>query len=87
MEEYYKEPERGYTKNIISLFNALKEENCQNPYGPAERQFGGNGSYGNGGAMRISPAALFSMKWKPEEADVSQKSGVGLTICSLFSTA
>ena len=70
VEEFFRQPDRGYGGNVIGVFNALKQENCQNPYGPAERQFDGNGSYGNGGAMRISPAALFAIKRQPEEVDV-----------------
>jgi len=70
VDEFWREPNRGYGGNVISVFDALKRENCKNPYGPAERQFDGNGSYGNGGAMRISPAALFSIKRQPEEVDV-----------------
>lgn len=69
VDEFWREPNRGYGGNVISVFDALKRENCKNPYGPAERQFDGNGSYGNGGAMRISPAALFSIKRQPEEVD------------------
>ena len=71
VEEYYKEPNRGYGGNVITVFKSLQRENCQNPYGPAEEQFDGKGSYGNGGAMRISPGALFAIKRKPEEVDVS----------------
>ena len=66
-----KEPNRGYGGNVVTVFESLKQENCQNPYGPAERQFDGKGSYGNGGAMRISPGALFTIKRKPEEVDVN----------------
>jgi len=32
------------------------------PFQPAKQQFDGQGSYGNGGAMRICPAALFAFK-------------------------
>jgi len=65
------EPSRGYGGNVVTVFESLKLENCQDPYGPAERQFEGKGSYGNGGAMRISPGALFAIKRKPEEVDVN----------------
>jgi len=78
VEEFFNEPNRGYGANVISVFEALKNENCQSPYGPAERQFDGNGSYGNGGAMRISPAALFAIKRQPEEVDVSNVALVNL---------
>jgi len=74
VEEYYNEPNRGYGRYVTSVFTGLKEENCQNPYGPAERHFYDNGSHGNGGAMRISPAALFSIKRK-------QEAGVNIAGC------
>ncbi|KAL3863996.1 hypothetical protein ACJMK2_005712 [Sinanodonta woodiana] len=61
-EEYFKEPWRGYGGNICLNFQALKESNYLDPFGPASRQFGGHGSYGNGGAMRIAPAALFAFR-------------------------
>lgn len=69
VEEFLKEPNRGYGGNVITVFESLRHEKCQNPYGPAERQFDGKGSYGNGGAMRISPGAIFAIKRKPEEVD------------------
>jgi len=71
VEEFLKEPNRGYGGNVITVFESLRHEKCQNPYGPAERQFDGKGSYGNGGAMRISPGALFAIKRQPEEVDVN----------------
>ena len=58
VKEYYEEPLRGYGGNVINVFEQLKADNCKDPHGPAKKQFGGSGSYGNGGAMRISPAAL-----------------------------
>jgi len=70
VDEFRTQPNRGYGGNVITVFEALRRENYRHPYGPAERQFDGNGSYGNGGAMRISPAALFAIKRQPEEVDV-----------------
>ena len=43
----------------MTVFKLLSECDCLDTFGPAKRQFDGRGSYGNGGAMRISPAALF----------------------------
>jgi len=67
---FFREPHRGYGRNVAAVFEALKEEKCRDPFGPAEKQFDGAGSHGNGGAMRISPAALFAVKQQPEEVDV-----------------
>ncbi|KAK3597729.1 hypothetical protein CHS0354_006080 [Potamilus streckersoni] len=61
-EEYFKEPWRGYGGNICLNFHALKESDYSDPFGPAKLQFDGQGSYGNGGAMRIAPAALFACR-------------------------
>ena len=44
---------------MVTVFKLLSEADCLDTFGPAKRQFDGKGSYGNGGAMRISPAALF----------------------------
>ncbi|XP_056004434.1 ADP-ribosylhydrolase ARH3-like [Ostrea edulis] len=59
-EEYFKEPYRGYGGSIITVFSKLQESSYVDPYKPAAQQFDGSGSYGNGGAMRIVPAALFA---------------------------
>ena len=45
---------------MVTVFKLLSENNCSDIFGPAAKQFDGKGSYGNGGAMRISPAALFA---------------------------
>ncbi|KAF7490972.1 ADP-ribose glycohydrolase ARH3 [Sarcoptes scabiei] len=57
--EYNKEPKRGYGTNVVDVFAALMLANYEAPYEPAKRQFGGFGSYGNGGAMRVGPCAMF----------------------------
>lgn len=59
-EEYFKEPRRGYGSNVVDVFNALRFEDYQDPFGPAKMQFRGSGSFGNGAAMRIAPVALFA---------------------------
>lgn len=61
-ENYFDEPDRGYGGNVINVFSQLKELDYKDVFGPAKKQFGGSGSYGNGGAMRIAPAALFTFK-------------------------
>ncbi|RUS81455.1 hypothetical protein EGW08_010795 [Elysia chlorotica] len=59
-DEYYKEPDRGYGFNVVTVFEGLKNPETKDVYEPARVQFGGSGSYGNGGAMRIAPASLFA---------------------------
>jgi len=70
VEEFFREPYRGYGRNVAAVFEALKEEKCHDPFGPGQKQFDGAGSRGNGGAMRISPAALFAVNQQSEEVDV-----------------
>lgn len=49
MKEYYNEPKRGYGSNVTDVFAALRATKFQDVYAPAGIQFGGRGSYGNGG--------------------------------------
>lgn len=58
VKDYYLEPNRGYGGNVIKVFEKLKLNKFQDVYKPASEQFGGSGSLGNGGAMRIAPIAL-----------------------------
>lgn len=57
--EYFKEPKRGYGQNVVDVFHKLRKDKFVNIFKPASEQFGGSGSFGNGGAMRISPIALY----------------------------
>lgn len=57
--EYFKEPKRGYGQNVVEVFHKLKNSQYTDIYKPASEQFWGSGSYGNGGAMRIAPVALY----------------------------
>ncbi|CAL1543286.1 unnamed protein product [Lymnaea stagnalis] len=59
-EEYFREPDRGYGGSIAAVFDGIRDTNTTDVYQPASKQFEGSGSYGNGGAMRIAPAALFT---------------------------
>lgn len=58
-EEYVNDPRRGYGTHVQTVFLKLQKEGYQNPTGPARQQFGGQGSFGNGSAMRIAPVALY----------------------------
>lgn len=59
VQEYYKEPRRGYGANVVEVFHKLRATKFEDIYKPAKEQFGGSGSYGNGAAMRISPIGLY----------------------------
>jgi poly(ADP-ribose) glycohydrolase ARH3 len=65
--EYYRQPKRGYGNNVVDVFANLRIINYDRPYEPARMQFAGYGSYGNGGAMRISPIALFGFHLSDEQ--------------------
>ena len=55
---YEKEPERGYAKGPIKIFELVKTTGM--PYSKAaQMQFGWQGSFGNGGPMRVAPIGLF----------------------------
>ena len=60
VEEFFREPGRGYGAAVGKVFERLRDENPDDVTLPARSQFDGQGSYGNGAAMRISPVALFS---------------------------
>lgn len=59
VNEYFKEPHRGYGQNVVEVFHKLRNSKYVDIYKPASEQFWGGGSYGNGGAMRIAPVALY----------------------------
>ena len=49
-----------YGAGVVKVFTALRDASyLGDPYEPAKKQFNGMGSYGNGAAMRVYPAALF----------------------------
>jgi len=64
VEEYFGDPTRrevglGYGGHVVKVFHKLRAQNFEDLFGPAKQQFNGSGSYGNGGAMRVAPLALF----------------------------
>lgn len=69
--EFFKEPYRGYGGSVCAVFHKLKQSECSDPFRPAAEQFDGQGSYGNGGAMRIAPAALYGYNLSEERLNVS----------------
>ena len=60
VEEFFRGPDRGYGSAVGRVFERLRDEDPEDVTSPARSQFDGQGSYGNGAAMRISPLALFS---------------------------
>ena len=61
-KEFFDDPRRGYGPSIGTVFSKLKNSGFNDIYGPAKEQFKGQGSCGNGSAMRISPVGLFGYK-------------------------
>lgn len=59
VKEYFNSPSRGYGAGVIELFKRLKKSKFEDIYAPASYQFNGQGSFGNGAAMRIAPVALY----------------------------
>ena len=51
VEEYFKNPNRGYGGSVVDVFKKLRKSECQEPFKPATEQFNGSGSYGNGKAI------------------------------------
>nr|XP_050845157.1 ADP-ribosylhydrolase ARH3-like isoform X2 [Vespula vulgaris] len=62
VKSYYQEPNRGYGAGVVTVFQKLRGNKFQDVLLPAREQFNGQGSWGNGGAMRVAPIALFSYK-------------------------
>ncbi|KAK0090315.1 hypothetical protein PV325_001546 [Microctonus aethiopoides] len=59
VKRYYQEPNRGYGQGIVTVFQKLRGNKFSDLMTPAREQFNGQGSMGNGGAMRVAPIALF----------------------------
>ncbi|XP_033339094.1 ADP-ribosylhydrolase ARH3 [Megalopta genalis] len=62
VKRYYQEPNRGYGANIVTVFQKLRANKFTDIVSPAKDQFNGQGSYGNGGAMRVAAIALYCHK-------------------------
>ena len=57
-ETWSREPERSYGSSVVMVFGAVSRG--ADWRSAAESHFGGEGSYGNGGAMRVAPVALWA---------------------------
>ncbi|XP_076294584.1 ADP-ribosylhydrolase ARH3 [Lasioglossum baleicum] len=62
VKRYYEESNRGYGSGVVTVFHKLRGNKFADIVKPAKDQFNGQGSYGNGGAMRVAPIALFCYK-------------------------
>lgn len=70
-EAWYAEPHRGYGSNVVLVFSAVRGGAPWDE--AAARQFGGEGSYGNGGAMRVAPVALWAYPHLDETVMLAQE--------------
>lgn len=50
---------RNYGGHVPKIFSDWSSKHLEDVFLPARQQFNGAGSFGNGGGMRIAPAALF----------------------------
>ncbi|KTF71763.1 hypothetical protein cypCar_00030636 [Cyprinus carpio] len=57
-KEYNLAPGRGYGSGVVQVLRKLASPHLKDVFQPAQAQFGGRGSFGNGGAMRAAPFAL-----------------------------
>lgn len=57
-DEFEAEPFRGYGRSVADVFDRVRRGITWDE--AAARQFGGEGSYGNGAAMRVAPVALWA---------------------------
>lgn len=71
--EWHREPWRGYGAGSREVFERIL---AGTPWAEASRiSFGGNGSYGNGAAMRVAPIALVAAS-PTHAAELARKSAV-----------
>ena len=84
VKEFFRDSLRGYGQAVGKVFERLRDENPEDVTLPARSQFDGQGSYGNGAAMRISPLALFSKN--PTEVKEVRYVDISYPhrVCSLF---
>ncbi|XP_046489458.1 ADP-ribosylhydrolase ARH3 [Neodiprion pinetum] len=73
VKSYYLEPNRGYGAGVTTVFHKLRNNKFVDVLGPAREQFNGEGSLGNGGAMRVAPITLFYYKNSELMVDTARK--------------
>lgn len=61
-KSFFNDKNRGYGGGVRDVFSSWANNgiNYENVYLPSTNQFDGSGSYGNGGAMRVAPVAMFA---------------------------
>ncbi|KAI1278485.1 hypothetical protein HDE_14362 [Halotydeus destructor] len=67
-DEFFRAPLRGYGRTVKETFLELHETKFSDPFEPAKKQFNGQGSLGNGAAMRVAPVALLSVSGSIDDA-------------------
>ncbi|CAH1241314.1 ADPRHL2 [Branchiostoma lanceolatum] len=75
-KEYKRESGRGYGGNVITVFYRLLEEDLQDVFEPSRQQFDGRGSWGNGGAMRVAPVALYAYGDVEKVKDIAKQTAM-----------
>ncbi|KAK2588728.1 hypothetical protein KPH14_001616 [Odynerus spinipes] len=73
VKSYYQEPNRGYGAGVVTVFQKLRGNKFKDVLLPAREQFNGQGSWGNGGAMRVTPIALFAHQNYENLLDLTRK--------------
>ncbi|XP_076624159.1 ADP-ribosylhydrolase ARH3 isoform X1 [Colletes latitarsis] len=73
VKSYYLEPNRGYGPGVVTVFQKLRGNKFMDVEKPAKEQFNGQGSWGNGGAMRVTPVALFCYQNYDKLLDIVRK--------------
>jgi len=68
-EEYFREPWRGYGGSVVEVFQKLRDSEYRDPFKPANEQFNGSGSYGNGAGMRAHPLGLACFNKSTKETE------------------
>ncbi len=69
-ENYLEEPWRGYGQGPLKIFEMVGNGEKEGYVEAAETSFGGEGSKGNGSAMRVAPVSLF---YSGEKEEVKEK--------------
>lgn len=62
---------RNYGGHVPKIFSDWSSKHLEDVFLPARQQFNGAGSFGNGGGMRIAPAALFMYNENSQKLKVS----------------
>ena len=64
---------------MVEVFDKLRKTDFSDPFKPAEEQFDGSGSFGNGAGMRAHPVALAGCSKSESDLVVTAQSVARLT--------